>query len=265
MECGGSTPLWTGRLDGPLVRTSSRRTPKFAPLAPPRGTAFRLPVFLSTLNPQPLNCDAFALSTHPGLAPPITPGLFRAKKLPRSRGFMKTYLTYGLFIALGITLVSLILFFLGYHSDAAKLGTAQLIGTIAALVISIAFTVIGIKARRAEIPPTEPFGYGRAVAAGVMITLFAVLFGAVTTYVYNHIINPGFMDVMVQAQVEKWEAKGMSSSQIEGAEAVMRKMMHPAVQAAFGILFGMVFGTIISLIAAAFLKRPELPDHTATA
>jgi len=178
---------------------------------------------------------------------------------------MKTYLTYGLFSALGITLVSLILFFLGYHSDAAKLGTAQLIGTIGALAISITLTVLGIKARRAEVPATEPFGYGRALAAGVMITLFAVLFGAVTNYLYNHVINPGFSDIMVQAQIEKWEAKGMTAAQIEGAESMMRKMMHPAAQAVFGILAGMVFGTVISLIAAAFLQRPAVPAENVTA
>lgn len=178
---------------------------------------------------------------------------------------MKTYLTYGLFIALGITLISLILFFLGYHSDAAKLGTAQAIGMVGALAVSIVLTVLGVKARRAEIPLTEPFGYGRALGAGVMITLFAVLFGAVTNYLYTHVINPGFSDVMVQAQIEKWEAKGMSAAQIEGAEAMMRKMMHPAIQALFGVVFGMLFGTIISLIAAAFLKRPALPPEVSVA
>jgi len=35
----------------------------------------------------------------------------------------------------------------------------------------------------------------------------------------------------------------------------MCKMMNPALQAVFGLIFGVIICTVISLIAAAFLKR----------
>ncbi len=86
---------------------------------------------------------------------------------------MKTYLTYGFYMALGSALVVFALYFLGYHSEPSKLGTAQVIQSVCGLAIGVTCTVLGVKARRAELPPTEDFGYGRALGAGVMITLFA--------------------------------------------------------------------------------------------
>ena len=169
---------------------------------------------------------------------------------------MKTYVTYGFYMSLASALVVFALYFLGFHSEAAKLSTAQTLQMVTGLAIGIATIVLGTKARRAEVPATEDFGYGRALGAGVMITLFAALFGVVFNYVYSSFINPNFIEVMVQAQTEKFEAQGMSGEQIDRAVGMMRGMM----QAAFGFIFGMFFGTVISLVTAAFLKRPATDE-----
>lgn len=169
---------------------------------------------------------------------------------------MKTYLTYGFVMSLAGALLTLVLFFLGFHADAAKLQTANWIVFPVVLIISVASIVLGTKARRAEVPASEPFGYGRALGAGVMIALFGAIFSVFFNYLYAHMINPGYNEVIVQAQIAKWEAAGMSGAQIERAEEMMRKMMTPVAQAIFGLVVAFVTGTIISLITAAFLKRP---------
>jgi hypothetical protein len=169
---------------------------------------------------------------------------------------MKTYLTYGFVMALGGALLNLVLFFLGFHSEASKLQTGQWISIPVLIAITVVCIVLGTKARRAEIPAGEEFGYGRALGAGVMIALFGALIGVVCNYVYMQMINPGLNDLVMQAQVQKWEAAGMSSAQVEKAESMMRTMMSPVLQAVFGLLMAMFWGTIVSLITAAFLKRP---------
>ncbi len=169
---------------------------------------------------------------------------------------MKTYLTYGAAMAGGGFVLVLILFIFGFHSDAAKVSTAQWIQMVLGLAIGVTCIVLGTKARRATVPPEEAFGYGSALGAGVMITLFGALIGLVTNFVYMHFINPGMTDLIMQAQIAKWEAAGMSSARIDQAEGMMRKMMNPAIQAAFGFFGGLFFGTLISLVTAAFLKRP---------
>ncbi len=169
---------------------------------------------------------------------------------------MKTPLIYGLYMALAGLLVNLGLYFAGFHSDVEKLATAQTISSVANLILGVTLLVLGIKARRAEIPLTEDFGYGRALLAGVQVSLFACIFGTICNFLYMGIINRGLKELMVQAQINKWEAAGLSSDKIEGAEKMMRTMMNPALQAVFGLIFGMVICTILSLIVAAFLKRP---------
>ena len=175
---------------------------------------------------------------------------------------MKTYLTYGFAMAFGGALVVFAMFFLGMHDSAEKLDTAQWIQTCLGLAIGIACIVLGTKARRAEVPAGEPFGYGSALGAGVMITLFAALIGLFTNYLYGAVINPHFTDVMMQSQADKLTAKGVPSDKIEQIQKMTAVMMKPPVMAVVGFMSGMLFGTIISLITAAFLKRPAVENLT---
>lgn len=168
---------------------------------------------------------------------------------------MKTYLTYGFASALATMLFSLVLYFAGLHSDISKLGTAQLVGTLGIIAIAILCIVLGTQAKRATVPPGEDFGYGRALGAGIMITLFAALFGIVTTYLYMQVINPEMKELIIQSQTQKFEAKGMNADAIEKMETITRKFMTPPIMAAVGFIQAMLGGTVISLITAAFLKR----------
>src|SRR4051812_36711282 len=110
---------------------------------------------------------------------------------------MKTYLTYGALMAFGGAVLVIVLYLLGFHSDASKLSAAQYLGGIGGLIIGVICITLGTKARRAQVPVTEEFGYGRALGAGFMIALFAALFGIVTTFVYAKWINPDFADIII--------------------------------------------------------------------
>jgi hypothetical protein len=169
---------------------------------------------------------------------------------------MKTCIIYGLALAIGLALLSLLFFFLGFHSDVSKFLSTQWISTVASLAVTIACIAFGMKARRDQIDGGESFTYGRALGTGVLIALFATLFGSVSYFLYTNVVNPEFRDVLVQAQLTKLEASGTGGAQLEKAEKMIRVFMHPALQAAMGILMGLFWGTVISLIAAAFLKRP---------
>lgn len=170
---------------------------------------------------------------------------------------MKTYLTYGFALALGGGLLTLALFFLGYHSEAEKISAGQAIGVIGVIAITVAAVVLGTKARRADLPAGEPFGYGRALGVGVMIVLFGSLFGVLITFVYLQHINPDMVDVLVQTQIAKLETQGVGSAQIEQMENGMRMMMKPPIMAVFGFVQSLFTGTVIALITSAFLRRPS--------
>jgi hypothetical protein len=172
---------------------------------------------------------------------------------------MKTCAFFGFLSALAGAFLYLILFFTGFHSDPSKLAAAGWIGGLGGLMIAVTCMVLGVKARRAEVPETEDFGYGRALWAGVVIGAVASFFSAIFTYAYYTFINPGFLDLMVQDKMAKLEAGGMSSDRMDKAEATMRMFMAPIPQAFVGLFGGIIFGVIMALIVAAFLKRPT-PD-----
>lgn len=168
---------------------------------------------------------------------------------------MKPPVVYGIALALGAAFLNLALYFLGLHSDAARLTQSQWISSIGMLVIAIACTVLGIKGQRAETPPEKDFGYGRALGAGVIVSLVAGLIGVATNWFYLEIINPGFRDLIVQAQLDKMAAQGMSGDQLEKVEKGVRFFMQPVVVGLVNLFTTLFWGTVISLIAAAALKR----------
>jgi len=176
---------------------------------------------------------------------------------------MKNASVFGFIAALASAFLTLILYFLGFHSDPSKLGTAGWIGGLLSLVISVTCTVLGVKAERGETEAGKPFGFGSALKAGMLVTVVATILNAAFTFLYWVFINPGFADVVVQSQMAKFEASGMSGDKLEKAEAMTRKMASPLPQAVVVVIAGVLFGLLISLVVAAIMKRSE-PDAPPT-
>ena len=177
---------------------------------------------------------------------------------------MKTYLTYGGALAIGSALLLFALYFLGFHSAAAQLSASQIISTVVNLILWVTCLVLGTRARLAEVPVTEEFGYGRALGSCVMILLFAGLFGMVTTYLYFAVVNPGFADLIIQTQLDAMEAKGLSGAQLEQAENGIRMVMTPVGMTIYGFIGTMTVGTLVALVTAAFLRRAAVADPDLT-
>src|SRR5579863_6326248 len=172
---------------------------------------------------------------------------------------MKTCTLYGFFTAIAGAIIVLALYFLGFHSDPAKFGAAKWIGGLTSLTVSVVILVLGVKARRAEVPPSEPFGYGKAFGAAFLICLVNSVCYSIFFYAYVAFINTGFTDVVVQDTMDKMQAKGMSGAQLDNVEKGVRFMSGPAMQGISSLIGGVIFGVILALIVAAFLKRPAPP------
>jgi len=169
---------------------------------------------------------------------------------------MKTCSLYGFISALAGAFVTLILYFLGFHSDVSKLPAAGWIGGLLGIVVTVACLVMGVKARREETPKEADFGYGKAAGAGTLISLVASFLSSVFAYVYYSFINPAFTDLMVQSQVAKMEARGMSGDQLEKAEAMTKWMMSAGPASVMAFFYIFILGVILALVVAAFMKRP---------
>jgi hypothetical protein len=170
---------------------------------------------------------------------------------------MKTTLIYGAAMAFAGTLLACILYFAGFHDSLEKLKTAQTIGMVAGILIWVAGLFLGLRARRAEVPANEAFGYGRALGNGALISLWASLFGTLGHILYMTVINPDMRDLIVRGELAKMEEKGIPAAQIEQAEGMVRMMTGPIPQGIIVFIFSFVICFVLALIISAFVQRPE--------
>lgn len=191
-----------------------------------------------------------------GLQPPVLSRIGSPQKCPQLNFTMKTTFIYGLSMAIAGSLMNFMFYFLGFHDSPEKIGTGQMIGLIGGMVITIGGLILAVKARRSEVSESEDFGYGKALGAGVLTSLWASIFGTISNVVYMGFINPGMQEVVIESEITKLEAKGMSAEQIDQAEGMIRMMTSPAASGIMGFIGAFVISVIISLIIAAILKRP---------
>jgi len=102
--------------------------------------------------------------------------------------------------------------------------------------------------------------YGQALGAGVVIFLYATIITSIFSYLLNTVIAPGLMQkglaVQEQAMLDRG---GLTQEHIDAGLKVAEKMMQPAISIPIGLVVNMFFGLILSLIAAAFVRKEGNP------
>jgi hypothetical protein len=172
---------------------------------------------------------------------------------------VKLSLIYGAAMAIAGAALTLLLYLTGLHDSVERLSLAQWIGTAGGVAIGVTCLALSMRDKRARHPADAEWGYGSALGVGTLTGLWGSLFGMVTAYVYFGVINPGFSEVVYQAQVAGMEAKGVSAAQIEKLEPMLRKWMSPLVMTLIQGAMGFIWSFLLALIVAIFFRRrPEV-------
>jgi hypothetical protein len=171
---------------------------------------------------------------------------------------MKTYALYGFGLTLTSAALTLILYLADFHSDVDKFILGLGLGFVLGLTITLFFLIKGIKAARTEAGGAAGFSYGKAFVSGLMIAVFAAIFSAPFHYLYFGFINPGYTETTIAWTTRLMEKANMPQSKIDETAERTRQGSTPLRHTTSGIIWTIVGGTIISLIAAAIMKRaPE--------
>jgi hypothetical protein len=101
--------------------------------------------------------------------------------------------------------------------------------------------------------------FGEAFKTGFTVTSIGAIIGSVYYILFIKVIDPTFMDFMMNKQIEKMQDNGMSEEAAEKALEASKMWFGTGMQFTFAILGGLLIGTIIALIMAAILKKPN-PD-----
>jgi Protein of unknown function (DUF4199) len=166
---------------------------------------------------------------------------------------MGTKFFYALAWTLCTAVFMLILYFTGYQTEKLAAGkNLQYLG----ILIPIVVLYLGINAVRDE-QPGGVLTYGQGVSAGMGISVFAGLMGAVYTWFHFTFINPRFTEYMMEVVRSQWAQRGLSAEQMDRAEGFTRTFISAPAQAIIGCVFTILIGLVLSLIVAAFLKRDK--------
>ncbi|MDA3865876.1 MAG: DUF4199 domain-containing protein [Salinivirgaceae bacterium] len=120
------------------------------------------------------------------------------------------------------------------------------------LIILIAGIIIAIRKYRGT---KTHFPYADAFKVGFFTSMFAAILGSFFLYIYYSFISPEAIDQYLVLQQNVMLASGMQEGQVEQFTNLMQGMLSPGMMAIFGLVGNLFLGLIISLIAAAFLKR----------
>jgi hypothetical protein len=167
-------------------------------------------------------------------------------------GSMGTKFTYALILTICGAVLNLLLYFTGYQTE--KLATGQHFQWIGIIIFAVVLW-LGISAVRDE-TPEYGMTYGRAVGTGVIISLISGVMSAVYNFIHFKFINVHYADYQMEMIRAQWAAAGMSEGQMEQAEPMTRMFTGPVGMAIMTPIMAVIFGVIISLIIAAFVKRP---------
>jgi amino acid transporter len=143
--------------------------------------------------------------------------------------------------------------------------TAQkspLIGTGIGLVMLVGtFFVIfyGVKEFRDNVNGGN-ISIGEAVKLGALIALIAALLAAAFTLLYHYVIDPGYMDRMMETMRESFEESDMAEEQIDQAMKWSNMFRSPILGAGFTIVWYCLWGFVKGLISGAILKREPTPS-----
>ncbi len=161
--------------------------------------------------------------------------------------FWNQAMKWGLYVSLGLIVVSLAFYFMGKTGQSAE-GWLQ-------YLISITGIIIATVAYKKNLPEKAPFSYGNALGFGVSVMLFSSIVFAVYTYIMYQFIAPELMNKLLIETEEAYLSSGLSEDMVEQQVNLLKNFMNPGLLA-FSQIFNWVFtGLIISLITSIFLMK----------
>lgn len=159
----------------------------------------------------------------------------------------KIMINYGILLGVVSVLLNVVMYVTNNHLQPHW--SVQIIG----LLLFIAIVVVALKAFK-----KENGGYmklGQALKVGLGVALIAAIIGAIYTYLLMTVIEPTYMDQVMEIQQEAMLKQDIPQEQMDAALAMSEKFSGPGIVVTFQLIAGLFFGFIISLIAGLAMKK----------
>ena len=123
-------------------------------------------------------------------------------------------------------------------------------------LVMLAAIILGIKAI-ADANKVKLISFGDLFKGGMLITFILSLISILYFLVYSNIIEPDFIDNLMDVSKKEMLEKGLSEEQTETALNISRKFMSPGIMAVISLVSSLIIGAITSAIGAAIFKNEK--------
>lgn len=158
----------------------------------------------------------------------------------------KGSIQFGVIGGLASIIVSLILYFANLQLEpwAKWISSLVLIGAV----------ILGIRAIAKQNQNLE-LPFGTLFGGGMLVTLIITIFTIAYFLFYIKLIEPDFVDKILDISRQQMAQKGLNDDQIEKAVEMSKKFMTPGLMVLFSSIGTLLIGAIASLIGAAIFKK----------
>ena len=99
--------------------------------------------------------------------------------------------------------------------------------------------------------------YGQGLGIGTLMSVVGSFLSVTFSYIYVKFIDPSFMDIIKDLQIEKMQEQGLSDAQIDQAMEMSAAFMKPEIMFPMAFVFSVFFAFILALIISAITKNPD--------
>jgi hypothetical protein len=169
---------------------------------------------------------------------------------------MKPEIKYGLLTGAGVCAYILIEYLLGFHNEHVEIGKYS--GYFSS-VIPLVFLYIAIRHRRDKLQGGK-LGFLEGMQSGFLVSAVAALIITLFMLVYNHYINPGWMELAMAREKEQMIREGYSQVAIETKLNEFRNSSSDSMLLLFGMPMIVGMGLIFSAVISMVLRKAAAAD-----
>ncbi|MDR1681536.1 MAG: DUF4199 domain-containing protein [Prevotellaceae bacterium] len=160
--------------------------------------------------------------------------------------FIQNAVTYGLLIGLGLIILSLVDWQLGFYGQNVAFALLHYVVIIGGLV----WSALAWRNQAGGF-----IAYSTLVGFGAVVVIASAVVACLFDLLLTQVIDPSYTERMLMVLEDSLISKGIAEKQIEMIVDTSRKFAAPAISTTISFFVSVLRGVVIALITSAFIQR----------
>jgi hypothetical protein len=168
---------------------------------------------------------------------------------------MKAELKYGIILGVATSCWIMVAHVLGFYTTNLQAGSYADVA-ITILPVVVLFLAIRVRRRR-----QGSLTVLQGITTGLVVVLISYVISAAFLWIYQHYINPNWLEYVIAFQQEKMAQAGTAANVISEEVSRLRSRNTAMAQIIGGLVGTLVLGLILSLILSLILRKKPALSH----